>query len=286
MEKTFIIFALNTFIASLLVVRCHTLDTVPYARHGLTSSEYQTEFNKIVSQGFRLKQVSGYASPSGNQDMYAAIWVKNDDGRAWVAQHGMTSSSYQQAFDKHTGNGFRLVQVSGYGVGGQARYAAIWESRAGGGEWVAKHGLSSDQYQEAFDKYTKSPYNYRLTCVSGYTVNGKDNYAAIWEKNDGRAWYARHGMTSSSYQKYFNQYTSQGFRLTKVSGYQLEGSARYAAIWEKVSGPSYQARHGLSEVDYQAAFDNLHSRGYDLEYVDGYLVGNSVQFAAIWHSKV
>ena len=280
MVKTLIVFT----IASLLVVRCHAL--YARARDGLTSSKYQTEFNKIVSQGFRLKQVSGYASPSGNQDMYAAIWVKNDDDRAWVARHGMTSSVYKQAFNKYKRDGFRLVQISGYGVCGRALYAAIWEKKDFGvGGLVEKHGMSSIQYQKAFDKYTNKPYNYRLTCVSGYTVNGKDNYAAIWEESDDRAWYSRHGMTSSSYQKYFDQYTSQGFRLTKVSGYQLRGSARYAAIWEKVSGPLYQARHGLSDVNYQAAFNNQHYRGYDLEYVDGYLVGNSVQFAAIWHSK-
>lgn len=47
----------------------------------------------------------------------------------------------------------------------------------------------------------------------------------------------------------------------------------------------YQARHGLSEVNYQAAFDNQHYRGYQLEYVDGYLVGSKIQFAAIWNSQ-
>jgi Bacterial tandem repeat domain 1 len=38
----------------------------------------------------------------------------------------MTSAGYQQAFDDLKGQGYRLVDVSGYSVGGQDRYAAIW----------------------------------------------------------------------------------------------------------------------------------------------------------------
>ena len=50
----------------------------------------------------------------------------------WVARHGMTSAQYQQTFNELVGQGFRLVQVSGYEVGGTDRYAAIFEKRAGG----------------------------------------------------------------------------------------------------------------------------------------------------------
>jgi hypothetical protein len=38
-------------------------------------------------------------------------------------------------------------------------------------------------------------------------------------------------MTSSDYQSKFTQYTSQGYRLMKVQGYQ--NSSRFAAIWSK-----------------------------------------------------
>jgi len=53
----------------------------------------------------------------------------------------------------------------------------------------------------------------------------------------------------------------------------------------KKSGPTLSARHGLSGSNYQAAFDNQYYRLSSLDYVDGYLVGSSVKYAAIWHSK-
>ena len=49
----------------------------------------------------------------------------------WVAAHGMTSSQYKARFDELVKQGYRLLQVSGYGVGDQDLYAAIWEKSAG-----------------------------------------------------------------------------------------------------------------------------------------------------------
>ena len=44
------------------------------ARHGLTSAQYQSEFDKWVGQGFRLVRICGYEE--GGQERYAAIWDK------------------------------------------------------------------------------------------------------------------------------------------------------------------------------------------------------------------
>ena len=44
------------------------------ARHGLTPGEYQTTFDQLVGQGYRLELVNGYSA--GGQDRFAAIWTK------------------------------------------------------------------------------------------------------------------------------------------------------------------------------------------------------------------
>jgi hypothetical protein len=90
----------------------------------LTSAQYQQVFDELVGQGYRLVHVSGYGV--GNQDRYAAIWEQRS-GPAWQARHGLTSAQYQQVFDELVGQGYRLTRVSGYGVGNQDRYAALWE---------------------------------------------------------------------------------------------------------------------------------------------------------------
>ena len=78
------------------------------------------------------------------------------------------------------------------------------------------------------------------------------------------AWQARHGLSASQYQTTFDDLVSQGYRLTQVSGYTVNGQDRYAAIWDKSSGPAWLARHGLTSAQYQTEFDNLASQGYCL----------------------
>ena len=249
------------------------------ARHGLTGSQYQTEFDKLKGQGYRLTQVSGYTVQG--KARYAALWEKRS-GPAYIARHGLTSTQYQTEFNQQNNKGFRLTQVSGYSINGQARYAAIWE-KGSGPAYVARHGLTSAQYQAEFNQQTQK--GFRLTQVSGYSVNGQARYAAIWEKGSGPAYVARHGLTSAQYQQEFDKQTQKGFRLTKVSGYNVGGKDYYAAIWEKRSGPSWAARHGLSSQNYQCEFDNYRYQGYRPTWVSGYSQGGKARYAAIWESS-
>ena len=193
--------------------------------------------------------------------------------------YNLTSSQYQHYFNMHLSNGFRLVDVSGYTVNGQTKFAAIW-LRTSGPAWVARHNMTSSQYQSYFNTYVRL--GYRLVHVDGYNYNGTPRFAAIWEKTTGPAWIARHNMTSSQYQSYFNNYVSQGYRLKTVSGYTSGGSSRFAAIWEKTTGPAWVARHNMTSSQYQSYFNIYVNQGYRLKTVSGYEVNGSPRFAAIW----
>jgi len=97
-------------------------------------------------------------------------------------------------------------------------------------------------------------------------------FAAIWQKDNGPAFQARHGLTGPQYQQTFDQLVGQGFRLTYVNGYTVGGEPHFAAIWEKDGGPAFQARHGLTGPQYQQTFDQLVGQGFRLRVVSGYEV--------------
>ena len=192
--------------------------SVPWvARHGMTSAQYQQEFDTLAGQGYRPVWVCGYNV--AGQDLYAAIFEKPELNLPWVAKHGMTASEYQQQFDALVGQGYRLEEVSGYSIAGQARYAAIWDKPPLSVPWVARHGMTPTEYQQQFN--TLTGHGYRLVQVSGYSVAGQTLYAAIWEQSPGAPWVARDGLTSAQYQQEFDQLLSQGYRLTDVSGYNV-----------------------------------------------------------------
>ena len=83
-------------------------------RHGLTSREYQKTFDEMLAAGYRLSCVSGYSDTGIAR--YAGIWRKENYG-SWQARHGMDAIGYQRIFDELRAQGYRPVQVSGYGDG-------------------------------------------------------------------------------------------------------------------------------------------------------------------------
>jgi hypothetical protein len=249
------------------------------ARHGLTSDQYQTAFDDLTRQGYRLNYVSGYTI--NNVPSFAAIWEKKSSP-AWVANHGMTAAQYQTNFNTYTSQGYRLVLVNGYTVNGVDNYVAIWD-KSPSGAWVARHGMTATDYQTNFNTFVQQ--GYRLKHVSGYAVGNDARYAAIWEKTtDGIAWIAHHGMTSADYQTQFDNQARAGYRLILVSGYQVANVDYYAAIWELRTGPPLYARHGLTSDQYQREFDNNYYQGYMLKVVSGYDQGQSDRYAAIWEN--
>jgi hypothetical protein len=61
------------------------------AYHSMSSSQYQQQFNTLVS-GYNLVHVSGYSV--GGMGRFAAIW-NDGPSAAWVARHDQTSAGYQ-----------------------------------------------------------------------------------------------------------------------------------------------------------------------------------------------
>ena len=235
------------------------------ARHGIdANTTYQATFDTLLRQGFRLTYVNGYSEGRGAR--FNAIWQKKG-GPAWQARHGLTAQQFQATFDNLLQQGFRPVIVSGYAENGQARYAAIWEQSTGPA-WQARHGMSRAQYQQTFDEMLRQ--GFILTHVSAYRVNVDVLFAAIWERQDGVTMQARHALTSSAYQRTFDQMVAGGMKLTWVCGYSDTGIARYAAIWRQQPSGPWQARHGLTAARYQHEFDHLRAQGFMPVQVSGY----------------
>ncbi|HEY2708342.1 MAG TPA: hypothetical protein VGI95_09835 [Caulobacteraceae bacterium] len=195
------------------------------AHHNMSPGQYQQMFDQLGAQGYRLWKVSAYTG--AGQPLYAAIWLQGP-GPAYVAHHGMSAADYQSAFNQLTGSGYRLTWVSGCGVGGAAQYAAIWE-KSPAPAWLAHHGMTSAQYQDAFNAATAK--GFRLQHVSGYAVADVPYFAAIFAQGGAGPWQAKHGMSAADYQANFDTFAHQDLQLADVSGYAVGGQAYYAALW-------------------------------------------------------
>lgn len=137
------------------------------AHHGLNSTQYQAVFNDLTPKGYRPVILSGYSV--NGQDHYMGVWEVST-GAPFVARHGLNSAQYQTVFNDLISKGYRPVILDGYGVNGQDLYLCVFEQSPAKGVWVARHGLSSEQYQAVFNDLVSK--GYRLVILSGYSKNG------------------------------------------------------------------------------------------------------------------
>ncbi len=273
-------FVRKCFIAAMLVcvlALSNRLDAEQWqARHNMTPAQFQSTFDDLFKQGYRLKQISGYES--GGSERYAGLWVK-DGGPAFYARTGVSAADFQKYFDDYTKQGFRLTWVSAHNVGGNTRFEGIWEKNTGAA-WQARHNMTAADYQKTFDDLTKQ--GYRLVHISGYETGGQERFAAIFDKSGGPAWQARHHMSAADYQKAFDDFVKQGYRLKEVSGYNVGGQDMYAAIWEKSGGVTWYSRNGIPDAGYQNVYDNFYYQGNQPVYISAFSSGGAGKLNVIW----
>ena len=98
-------------------------------------------------------------------------------------------------------------------------------------------------------------------------------------------WVERHGMTGTTLQSEFNAWTAPpyGLRMTRISGSETSGQARFAAIFEKSPKTSgWVAYSGLTAAAFTATHSDLHTQGFRLIWLDGFGVGATAYYNGIW----
>ncbi|KAF9429189.1 hypothetical protein BGZ76_001686 [Entomortierella beljakovae] len=212
-----------------------------------------------------------------------SVMLNGAYAQRWQTGTGMTPASYQSKFNSLTRSGYRLTHVDGFSIKNNNYMSGVWEKKSGPA-WIAKHGLTSAQYQAEFTKLKNS--GYRPKKINAYNINGgADRYAGIWEKVSGPAWVARHNLDAKAHQAAFNTYVKQGYRLKQVSGYTVKGALRYASLYEKSAGPAWYSRSGINAARFQTEFDARLKMGYRLVAIDAFTVGGVNLFGGIWEKS-
>jgi CubicO group peptidase (beta-lactamase class C family) len=73
---------------------------------------------------------------------------------------------------------------------------------------------------------------------------------------------AYHRLSGAEHQSWFDQLSTQGYRMISLCVYGPPSAARYAAVWVQRPGPAYVAFHNRSAAGYQSLVDELTPQGY------------------------
>jgi CubicO group peptidase (beta-lactamase class C family) len=156
---------------------------IPLTRIGLTSGDtsdpgtIQHWDDQAHMNGWIMSCCAVYgdtASPA-----YAGIWPENDRRLAWSAAGLLDQSAdYQARFDAQVSGWARPAYVS---VSDQERYCSIFVDDQIG-PWIARHGLTSAQYQAEFDRLV--PLGFYPICVQGGGSGSGIRFAAIFARQE------------------------------------------------------------------------------------------------------
>lgn len=201
-----------------------------YQYVGLTAADYQTRFTDFANQGYKPISVSGYMDNGSN--VYGAIWITSSDG--YMGIHGATSDAYQAFVDSNISAGLRPEVVDGYPVGlppgAAADYISIWDNN-NTLPWVARHGLTSADYQAEFDNWLSQ--GYRVYSVSAYAINGTPYFAALWVKDGLPDWYGRHNFLGASMFSDAVTGAQHDYQPIVIEPYNTGNDRHFAGVWIK-----------------------------------------------------
>lgn len=243
-------------------------------RHGLSSEEYQSQFNFWTKKGFKLTYISGHQLHQNAH--YNVVFQKQSSG-PWEAYHGMNADQYQSTVDTMKARGYQPKFVDAFNLMGEPSFSVIFEIPQH--NWVAEHGLSPQAYEKAHALYKKS--GYRLIHISGYQDNKQPLYAAIWERSFGPKRVDHIGLNGQQFQAKFDQLAKQGFQPIVISAYFVGTTPNFAAIWEK-QNTRWNAKFAVEDEAFQLTINDYYYEGYRPVVIDAYSRGPIVRYATMW----
>ncbi|MFA0961061.1 serine hydrolase [Roseivirga sp. BDSF3-8] len=254
---------------------------LPWAsRRDLSDSQFSGYFQEYRDRGWIIKDVDAY--PDGNGLNYAMIWEANPDNRGWAEWRNLTSDGYHEKWEQYRDQGYIPTDVEGYMSGNNLRFAGIWEENKEGLAWSSKRNLTSQQFGDYFQERQEA--GMRIVDIEAYETNSGIRYAAIWHENKNNIQWAEYrDMSRETYQDKIDQFSADGYRVIDFESYTLNGSQKYAAIWEKnLYNHANAVRSNRTESEFANYWRLYRDQGYRLIDFERYETPSGTRYAGVW----
>lgn len=108
----------------------------------MSESVYTSNFQSFLSQGYRALDVESYIQ--GGVQRYAAIWVRNTNGRGWAAWRDMSQQGWANKWRELTDRGYRPIDIDVYPTPtGEMQYLGVWRQDGDRNDWADKDAVDN-----------------------------------------------------------------------------------------------------------------------------------------------
>ena len=274
------------FLAAWLLATAFPVSATEWiSRHGLSGAQFQSEFNTWTAApyNFRLVSVCGYEE--GGAAKFAAVWERKTNSIPWVAHHQLTPAQFQQYRTNYAAQNLHPVFLTGFGVGGQQYFSAIWEYAANP-DVESRAGMSWPDYFTA--ETALAIQGYKQSFLWEFGVGGTNYFNGIWRKDlpSGYVWTNAEHRTSAQYQSDFNAASAGGYELVASSGSFVDGANYYTGLWRKPAvAPCSYSYHGLTSANNEAETLNAYYTGFRPVVVGATTGASGPRFHPVFHAN-
>ena len=198
------------------------------AIHGVDAAGYQSFFTKWSNEGYYPVLVS--ATGAISDAVFASVFEQGNPG-PWFGRHSMTQADFAAANTSALNNGQIIDSFSIYGTFSDLHYAAIWHPNSTYVKSIVNPADTASAYQTNFNAQTQLPGVYLNAYRPAYVALSSDaTYCSVFKDDFVGPWVARHGLSGSDYQTFFNQQIAEGYYPIVVQGGGTTAAPIYAAI--------------------------------------------------------
>lgn len=277
---------------SFIVLAVSAVSSEWIERHDLTYDSFNAENSRFSSLNYSLTTLCGYSN--NNTVNYHALWEKDMIRGEIIARARMTLEEFQKYSQleylspNYPYVKYSLVYACGYVVSGVPYFSAIWERRPSHFYQVQIH-VTRSTLQNYVYEYKTGRLLFRLSFLNGYTLNNTDYYIAVWEQTSAvDDWKVLYRINKQQFTENHAAFSSKGYRLKASSGYELDNTINYAAVWEKVSlidPVPLKEKHGMIKECFEDELVIYKSDGYKPRFINVFGSSKNVMYNVIWEKE-
>jgi Bacterial tandem repeat domain 1 len=196
-----------------------------------------------------------------------------------AAIHGASAAKYDEWTNGLDKQKLRPAFVSVAEIKGEPTYAAIAIENKPREDWSICRDLTSQAYQQEF--LAQNAKGLRPICVVGYRKGDAINYAAIFLKDNAKAWYAKHGLDPKQNQEAFDSLTKAGYRPVRGVAYQVGDGVQFSYLYAKDDVKNWLSQSGLTADQYEKLIGDYSKKNVHPVSACAYATKNGTRFAAI-----
>jgi hypothetical protein len=245
----------------------------------LEFDDFNAQFDKQLERGFRLIDVAIYKV--GTRDLYSAIWEKRADPPL-AFRHGLTRPNLERKITELANEQYGMVYLEGKGGGGREKYACIWEPCTGEFPqvWV---GMDPEQFKAKHTELQGKQYS--ISNLTAFELNGQVVCGGIWQKENLPTSAVQINLSAGKFKLALKKKPAEGFRLSRLCSYILQGKEFYSCLWTKQEGPKQEVRSGLSTIAAKRVTIQMQKKNMHPKQIAVFLQGSRLRYAVLYEDN-